>query len=136
MEKYCSATRDRLEKQINTASHELYKLKEERYHCHRLNVEVNTKNIVLECEDYKFAYGDDYTYCPDHSYDDCGCEKQHMAFIGYKAQNGLAHGYYPVLTNSCKEYKGMDRYKMFLIFIAKTLNFIAFREDIKADDIG
>lgn len=132
MDKYCSGTRDRLEGRINDARHKLYKLKEERYDMARLNVEVEAKNIVLECENYKFGYGDNYGFCnePGHD-DDCGCATQDAAFIGFKAQNGPAHGYYAFFSDSCREYKGMDRYKMFLILVAKALNFDHFRKDIE-----
>lgn len=134
MDKYNSATRNELEDQINNTHHELSMLKQRRHELSLLEARVTPTNIVLECEDYKFAYGDDFTYCEDHDYENCGCEKQHVAFIGYKSQNGLCFGYYPYFVDSCKEYKGMDRFTMFLVLVGRALNFITFREDISNSD--
>ena len=130
MDKYNSATRNELEGQINDASHELYKLKERRYDLSLLQARVTPQNIILECEDHKFAYGDDFTYCEEHRYENCGCKKQYVAFIAYKSQNGLGCGYYPHFTDSCKEYKGMHRFTMFLVLVGRALNFLTFRKDI------
>lgn len=130
MDKYCSAMRDDLENRINIARHELYKLKEERYKLARKHVSVGANNIVLACENYKFAYGDDYKYCNEHRNSDCGCPNQYVSFIGYKAQNGLGYGYYPFFYNSGSEYEGIDRYTMFLTLVARALNFENFRTSI------
>lgn len=124
--------RHKLEQEIASAKSKLYKLREQRSDVYRLSTKISNSEIVLVCDEYKFAYGDDYTYCDEHSYNDCGCDLQELAFIGYKFVPGYKE--YPFFTQSDHERAGLDRFEFFLLHVGKALNFEKFRKEIKEDD--
>ncbi len=123
--------RETLEGQILQAKNGLYELQEKRRELFRLNVTVTNTEIVMICDDYKFAYGNDYTYCSEHYYQDCDCRLQQMAFIGYKFPPGYKE--YPFYIQSDDEIGTLNRFEFFLLQMGKALNFEKFRNEIKGD---